>query len=68
MVSIKVKNINFGEKTVELDGGSADELIRKLATNDDSVILINDKGEIYTKDRKLEEGEELTLLEVFSGG
>ncbi len=68
MVKVLVKNINFGEKSVSLDRGNVEELIRKLNTNDDSVILINKKGEIYTKDKKLSEGEELSLVEVFSGG
>ncbi len=66
-MEVKVKNINFGEKTVELQSGRAEELINKLNLNDDSVIIIGSDGKIYTKDEILNDNK-ITIVEVFSGG
>ena len=68
MIKVLVKNINFGEKTVLLEKGSINELVEKLNTNDDSVVFINKNGEIFTEDRKLRDGDEINVVEVFSGG
>ncbi len=68
MISIKLRNINFGEKTIQLEKGYADELIKKLELNDDSVILIGKDGKIFTKDEKINDNEEINVIEVFSGG
>lgn len=68
MVKITVKNVNLGEKEVELKKGTVNELIEKLGMNDDAVIIIGEDGEIYTKDRKLKDGLTVNAVEVFSGG
>lgn len=68
MMKIKVKNVNFGEKEIELKTGKAGELIEKLNTNDDAVLIVSDDGEIYTKDKKLMDGSTVNMIEVFSGG
>ena len=67
-MEIKVKNVNFGDKMVHLNLGKAEELIEKLELNDDSVILIGKDGKIYTKDETLDKNEEISVVEVFSGG
>ena len=67
-MEIKLNNINFGEKTVKLDNNSIAELLEKLSLNDDSVILVGKDGKIYTKDQKVREGDEINVVEVFSGG
>jgi sulfur carrier protein ThiS len=67
-MEIKVKNVNFGDKMVHLNLGKAEELIEKLELNDDSVILIGKDGKIYTKDEILDKNEEISVIEVFSGG
>jgi sulfur carrier protein ThiS len=67
-MEIKVKNVNFGDKTVDLNSGKVEELIEKLELNDDSVILIGKDGKIYTKDETLDKNEEISVVEVFSGG
>ena len=68
MVRVRVKNINFGEKLLELKNGTVEELINVLGSNDDSVLLVDKTGEIYTRDRKIKEGAEINIIEVFSGG
>jgi sulfur carrier protein ThiS len=68
MVKITVKNINFGEKEIELESSKVSELINKLGTNDDASIFVGDDGEIYTKDIKLRDGSIVNMIEVFSGG
>ncbi len=68
MVSVRVKNINFGEKLLELENGTVEELINVLGSNDDSILLVDKTGEIYTRDRKIKEGAEINVIEVFSGG
>ncbi|MCL4391397.1 MAG: MoaD/ThiS family protein [Candidatus Parvarchaeota archaeon] len=67
-MEVKLKNVNFGEKAVSLSSGSVKELIEKLDLNDDSVILIGKNGRIYTKDEKVDEKDEINVIEVFSGG
>jgi sulfur carrier protein ThiS len=67
-MEIKLNNINFGEKTVKVDSNSITELLEKLSLNDDSVILVGKDGKIYTKDQKIREGDEINVIEVFSGG
>ncbi|MGC8533475.1 MAG: MoaD/ThiS family protein [Candidatus Parvarchaeum sp.] len=67
-MEIKLNNINFGEKLVEIDNGSVVELLKKLSLNDDSVILVGKGGRVYTKDQTIKEGDEITVVEVFSGG
>jgi sulfur carrier protein ThiS len=67
-VEIKLNNINFGEKTVKIKNGSVKELLKKISLNDDSVILVGKQGKIYTKDEKIKNGEEIKVIEVFSGG
>ncbi len=68
MTRIIVKNINFGEKVVELDDNTVDELIKRLGTNDDASLIVGDDGEIYTKDMRLIDGSIVNMIEVFSGG
>ena len=68
MVIVRVKNINFGEKRLELKNGTVEELINTLGSNDDSLLLVDKTGEIYTKDKKIKEGAEINVVEVFSGG
>ena len=48
-MEIKLNNINFGEKLVEIESGSVVELLKKLSLNDDSVILVGKEGKVYTK-------------------
>ncbi|MCL4362297.1 MAG: MoaD/ThiS family protein [Candidatus Parvarchaeota archaeon] len=67
-MEIKLNNINFGEKLVKIDNDSVTELLEKLSLNDDSVILIGKDGKIYTKDQRIKEGDEINVVEVFSGG
>ncbi|EEZ93269.1 MAG: hypothetical protein BJBARM4_0204 [Candidatus Parvarchaeum acidiphilum ARMAN-4] len=67
-MEIKLNNINFGEKTVKIKNGSVKELLKKISLNDDSVILVGKQGKIYTKDEKIKNGEEIKVIEVFSGG
>lgn len=67
-MEIKLNNINFGEKTVKVDSNSITELLEKLSLNDDSVILVGKDGKIYTKDQKIRKGDEINVIEVFSGG
>ncbi len=67
-MEIKLNNINFGEKLVEIESGSVVELLKKLSLNDDSVILVGKEGKVYTKDQTIKEGDEITVVEVFSGG
>ncbi len=66
-MELNVNNINFGKRKVNISSGNADELIKKLELNDDSVILVGKSGRIYTKDEKINENE-ITVIEVFSGG
>ncbi len=68
MVKIIVKNINFGEKQVEIKTGKVEELIKKLRTTDDAVLIVDENGDIYTKDKKLKDGSTINMIEVFSGG
>ncbi|MCL5009643.1 MAG: hypothetical protein M1433_01525 [Candidatus Parvarchaeota archaeon] len=68
MVEITVKNINFGEKKIELTRGTVDELTQRFSTNDDAVIFVKEDGNICTKDTVLEEGSTVNMIEVFSGG
>ncbi|MCL4372490.1 MoaD/ThiS family protein [Candidatus Parvarchaeota archaeon] len=67
-MEIKLNNINFGEKTVKIESNSITELLEKLSLNDDSVILVGKDGKIYTKDQVVREGDEINVVEVFSGG
>ncbi|MCL4376546.1 MAG: MoaD/ThiS family protein [Candidatus Parvarchaeota archaeon] len=67
-MEIKLNNINFGEKTVKIESNSVTELLEKLSLNDDSVILVGKDGKIYTKDQSIREGDEINVVEVFSGG
>ena len=67
-MEIKLNNINFGEKTVKIESNSITELLEKLSLNDDSVILVGKDGKIYTKDQIVREGDEINVVEVFSGG
>jgi sulfur carrier protein ThiS len=67
-MEIKLNNINFGEKTINIENGSIKELLDKLSFNDDSVILIGKDGKIYTKDQSIRKGDEINVVEVFSGG
>ncbi len=67
-MEIKVNNINFGEKTVKIKGNSVKELLEKISLNDDSVILVGKDGKIYTKDQSIRDGDEIKVIEVFSGG
>jgi sulfur carrier protein ThiS len=67
-VKVKLKNINFGEKEIELDTRSVRELLNKISTNDESVILAGENGKIYTKDMEIEDGSVINVIEVFSGG
>ncbi|MEM0142702.1 MAG: MoaD/ThiS family protein [Candidatus Parvarchaeum sp.] len=67
-MEIKLNNINFGEKRIKVENGSVTELLQKLSLNDDSVILIGKDGKIYTKDQQIREGDEINVVEVFSGG
>lgn len=68
MVSVKVRNINFGEKSVDLKGNTVSELIQSMGTNDDAVLFVEESGKICTKDTKLKEGSTVNMIEVFSGG
>jgi sulfur carrier protein ThiS len=68
MVKVTVRNINFGEKEIELKKGTAEELIKKLETNDDAIIIVDEDGEILTKDRTIKDGSRVNVVEVFSGG
>ncbi len=68
MIKVTVKNINFGEKQVEIKTGKVEELIKKLKTTDDAVLIVDENGDIYTKDRKLKDGSRVNMVEVFSGG
>ena len=68
MVTVKVSSINFGEKYLDLVNGKAKEIIDGLGLNDDAVILVDENGEIYTKDRKIKDGSHIKIIEVFSGG
>ncbi|MDP8012663.1 MAG: MoaD/ThiS family protein [Nanoarchaeota archaeon] len=68
MVSVKAKGLSIGERELRLNGNKVKDLLTKLNLTDDAVIIINKKGEILTSDRNLKEGEELTVIEVFSGG
>jgi sulfur carrier protein ThiS len=67
-MEIKLYNINFGEKTVKIKNGSVKELLEKISLNDDSAILVGKEGKIYTKDERIKDGEEIKVIEVFSGG
>ena len=51
-----------------VESDSIKELLEKLALNDDSVILVGKEGKIYTRDQKIKEGDEIKVIEVFSGG
>ena len=44
------------------------KMISKLGTNDDSVLLIDGDGTIYTKDSKIGNKANIKVIEVFSGG
>ena len=68
MVTITVHNINLGEKRIEIKTGKVEELIKKLKTTDDAVLIVDENGDIYTKDRKLKDGSKVNMIEVFSGG
>jgi sulfur carrier protein ThiS len=68
MIKVNVSRITSEDKTIELKEGTAGELIKKLDTNDDAVIVVGENGEIYTKDKKLKDGSKVNLIEVFSGG
>ncbi|MGC8516492.1 MAG: hypothetical protein ACP5MT_01175 [Candidatus Acidifodinimicrobium sp.] len=68
MVKVRINNIKFGEKEIEVESGFVSEIIKKLGTNDDSVIFVDEEGKIYTSDRKVPEGMKLNMVEVFSGG
>ncbi|MCL4399453.1 hypothetical protein M1293_03045 [Candidatus Parvarchaeota archaeon] len=67
-MEIKIKNINFGEKTIKIKSGTVKDLIKALGTNDDSVIFVDQSGKICTIDENLEGHDCLTMVEVFSGG
>ncbi len=68
MVTVRVSSINFGEKYLDLANGKAKDIIDGLGLNDDAVILVDEGGEIYTKDRKIKDGSYIKVIEVFSGG
>ena len=68
MVSVKAKGLLIGERELRLNGNKVKDLLTKLNLADDAVIIVNKEGEILTSDRNLKEGEELTVIEVFSGG
>lgn len=68
MVKIKVKNVNFGERTIDVRNGSVKELIKKLDMDDDAVILVGEDGKIYTEDGRIRKNAEINVIEVFSGG
>ena len=56
------------KKTVKIKGNSVKELLEKISLNDDSVILVGKDGKIYTKDQSIRDGDEIKVIEVFSGG
>ncbi len=68
MVKIRVSNINFGDKEFNLKKGLVSEIFDHLKLPDDGVIVVDDSGDIYTKDRKLKDGMHVNIIEVFSGG
>ncbi|MCW1301558.1 MAG: hypothetical protein OH316_00250 [Candidatus Parvarchaeota archaeon] len=68
MVKVKVRNINFGEKEVDIKSGAVSEIMDALGKNDDSVIFVDEEGKIYTSDVVVEDGKALNMIEVFSGG
>lgn len=68
MIKVKISNINFGERELELKHGIISEIFSELKVPDDGVIITDDNGNIYTRDRKIKNDAHLNLIEVFSGG
>ncbi len=68
MVKVRISNIKFGEREVEILSGKASDIIKALGTNDDSVIFVDKEGNIYTSDKIVSDGMNLNMIEVFSGG
>ncbi|MBE5729582.1 hypothetical protein IHI26_00245 [Candidatus Parvarchaeota archaeon] len=68
MVKVRISNIKFGEREVEILSGKVSDIIKALGTNDDSVIFVDKEGNIYTSDKIVSDGMNLNMIEVFSGG
>ncbi len=60
--------VTYREKTVEIKGvKSVRELVRKMELNPETVLVIK-LGELLTEDAKLEESDEVEIVNVISGG
>lgn len=68
MVKVRISNIKFGEREVDILSGKVSDIIKALGTNDDSVIFVDKEGNIYTSDKIVSDGMNLNMIEVFSGG
>ena len=68
MIKVFVERDGSETKEISLQTGTTSELISKLGTNDDSVLLIDRGGTIYTKDSKIGDKANIKVIEVFSGG
>ena len=68
MVKVRISNIKFGEREVEILSSKVSDIIKALGTNDDSVIFVDKEGNIYTSDKIVSDGMNLNMIEVFSGG
>ncbi|MCW1291728.1 MAG: MoaD/ThiS family protein [Candidatus Parvarchaeota archaeon] len=66
-MKVKIRDIQIGEKTVELEKGEVEEIISKLDLTNNGVILVRN-GDILTKDDKINDGDVIELIEVYSGG
>ncbi|MCW1292399.1 MAG: MoaD/ThiS family protein [Candidatus Rehaiarchaeum fermentans] len=66
-MKVKIRDIQIGEKTLELEKGEVEEIISKLDLTNNGVILVRN-GDILTKDDKINDGDVIELIEVYSGG
>jgi sulfur carrier protein ThiS len=66
-MKVKIRDIQFGEKEIELERGDVRELVSKLKLSDNGVIVVRG-SDILTADDKLNDGDILDVIEVYSGG
>lgn len=68
MVEVTVTGLSIGSKKISLRGNRVKDLLSSLGMADDAVIVLDKGGNILTRDKTLLDGQNLTIIEVFSGG
>ncbi len=66
-MKVKIRDIQTGEKEIELTNGDVKELVSKLNLADNGVIIVRGQ-DILTADDKINDGDVLDVIEVYSGG